>query len=394
MLLLVPLALSLSSCGSKASKAESKKGAAAPPVTVEKVTRTAVPLEIRSIGNVEAIAAIQVRPRVGGQILKVHFEEGADVKTGQLLFTIDPAPYQQALRESEAAIAAQQAALGQAEANYERDLATAANARSQANRYGELAAKGIVSRQENEQLSTAATASEKATAASKATIASARAGLQGAQARLSEARLQLSYTSITAPISGRTGSLAYRAGDLVTANANPPMITINQVTPIYVTFSIPEQDLANLRRYADRGRLTVNATPQGNIQPFQGTLDFLDNRVDTGTGTILLKAKFPNAERRLWPGQFVDVAIQLANPEEVVVPLAAVRNAQNGNYVFIVKPDLTAEQRTIVTSRTHGKLAVISKGLNPGDTVITEGHMRVRPNTKVQVSPGAAQASK
>jgi multidrug efflux system membrane fusion protein len=330
--------------------------------------------------------------------MKVHFEEGAEVKAGQVLFTIDPDDYQQAVREAEAIVAAQKAAVGLAEANYRRDTAQAANARSQAQRYTELATKGIVSRQDDEQMRTQAAAAESAVAASKAAIESARAAVQGAQAKLADARLQLTYVTVRAPISGRTGSLAYKTGALVTANMDPPMVVINQISPVNVTFSVAEQDLTQLRRYANRGKLTVTATPQDGTDTFEGTLDFLDNQVDPGTGTIMLKAKFANRERQLWPGQFVNAAVRLALPEETVVPVAAVRNAQEGQYVFVVRPDMTAEQRKIEASRSHEDVTVIAQGLKPGERVVVEGQLRLRPNSKVQITergqrnPAAAQA--
>lgn len=371
----------------KAGKGDGGGGPAqAVPVVVESARRMPVPLEIRAIGNVEASSAVEVKARASGPIVRLHFEEGADVRAGQTLFTIDARDYEQIVRESEAVVATQRAALGQAEANYQRDMAQAANARAQAERYGGLAAKGIVSRQENEQFQTTALAAEKAAQATKAAIESARAAVQGAEAKLADARLQLSYTVVRAPISGRTGSLAFRTGDLVTANAEPPLVVINQVAPAYVNFSVPEQTLTDLRRYSKSGRLHVQATPQHSDEAVaEGTLNFLDNQIDPGTGTILLKASFPNAGRTLWPGQFVNVSVRLAEPTEIVIPNGAVRTAQQGRYVFVVKPDMNTEQRVIESPRAHGELAVISKGLEPGERVIVEGQLRVRPGAKVQV---------
>lgn len=380
--------------GTKGGKGKGGPGGApAVPVVVAEARRQPVPLEIRAIGNVEAYSAIAVRPRVAAPLLKVHFSEGADVRAGQLLFTLDAREFQQAVREAEAAVAAQKAALGQAEANHQRDVAQAANARLQAERYASLAGKGIVSRQENEQFQTQAVAAERGAAASQATIESARAAVQGAEAKLADAKLQLSYTSIRAPIGGRTGALTYKAGDLVTANMDPPLITINQITPVYVTFSVPEQDLQSIRRYGGSGKLPVTATQQNSDTRFPGVLDFLDNRVDQNTGTIQVKGRFPNTSRQLWPGQFVNVAINLATPQETVVPSASVRNAQNGNYIFVVKPDMTTEQRAVEAARTYENLTVIAKGIAPGDKVVTEGQLRLRPNVKVEITSAAPPAS-
>lgn len=398
---LIPLiglsALITASCGDNAkADARSEKGrqggqAPAVPVVVADVTQQTVPLEVRAIGNIEAISTIDVKARASGPIVRLHFAEGADVKAGQPLFTIDPREYEQAVREAEANVAAQTAALGQAEANYQRDMANAANARTQAERFASLAAKGIVSRQENETYSTQAVAAEKAALASKATIDSARAAVQGSEAKLADARLQLSYTVVRAPISGRTGSLAFRTGDLVTANADPPLVVINQVAPVQATFSIPEQTLNELRRYSRAGKLTVQAQPQGaGIEPSEGMLNFLDNQVDPATGTIILKARFANQNRAFWPGQFVNIAVRLAAPVETVVPTAAVRTAQNGKYVFLVKPDMTVEQRAVETPRSHQEMTVVASGVRPGDRVIVEGQLRVRPGGKVRIQQPAS----
>lgn len=372
-------------CGGKDTKDTGRKNAGGPPVVVAAVRQQAVPVEVRSIGNVEAYSEVLIKSQVTGQIARVAFQEGQDVQKGQLLFEIDPRQFEQAVRQAEATLADRRASLAQAEANYDRDVANAKNARSQAGRYATLAARGIIAREQNEQYQTQAIAAEKAAAATKATIESARAAIQGAEAAVADARLQLSYTRIRAPISGKTGNLTRKAGNLVTANADPPLVTINQITPAYVTFTVPEQTLNELRRYASGGRLRVEATPQQSTVATQGVLDFLDNRVDESTGTILLKARFANQDRRLWPGQFAGVVVRLATPLATVVPATAVKSAQQGNYVFVVNQDATAEQRTVESSRTWGNLAVIDSGVRPGERVIVEGQLRVRPGAKVRV---------
>jgi multidrug efflux system membrane fusion protein len=362
-------------------------------VVVAEARRESVPLELNAIGNVEAYSAVEVKAQVAGQLASVNFEEGQEVRKGQVLFRIDPRPFEQAVREAEAQLATTEAALGQAQATYERDVATAKNARSQARRYSDLAAKGIISREQNEQMQTQAIAAERAAAASKASIESSRANIQGAQARLSDTRLTLSYATITAPISGKTGNLQFKAGNLVTANAATPLVVINQLTPIYATFTIPEASLDELRRYSENGKLQVQATPaQTQGAPATGVLDFLDNVIDPQSGTIRLKARFANTDRRLWPGQFVNVSVRLSSPMQTVVPAAAVRTSQNGSYVFVVKPDQTADQRTVESPRTWQNLAVVSKGVNPGERVIVEGQLRVKPGTKVQIVSRGAQS--
>jgi len=375
----------------------SRKGPAEIPVAAARAEQKPIPLELRAIGNVEAFSAVEVKSQVAGPIARVAFEEGQDVRKGQVLFEIDPRPFQQAVHETEAEVANRKAALAQAEANYERDQAQARNARSQADRYAALAAKGIIAREQNEQYQTQALAAEKAVAASKASIESAKAAIQGAEAKLGDARLQLSYATIRAPISGRAGNLARKAGNLVGANNDIPLVVINQISPVYATFTAPEQSLQELRRYSTNGKLPVEAIPQGGeaTDAAGGYLDFVDNRVDPGTGTILLKARFANENGRLWPGQFVNVIVRLAQPTEVVVPSTAVKTAQQGNYVFVIKPDSTAEQRTVQAARAYEDLTVIEGGLRPGEQVIVEGQLRVKNGAKVKVrdSSPARQAN-
>jgi membrane fusion protein, multidrug efflux system len=382
------IALALTGCGSDASTGSADgKNAPPPPVTVAEARLQPVPLEVRAIGNVEAYSAVEVKAQVSGQIARVAFQEGQEVKKGQVLFEIDPRPFEQAVRQAEAEVANRKAALSQAEANYQRDVASAKNARSQADRYASLTARGIIPREQNEQLQSQAIAAEQGAEATRAAIESARAAIQGAEASLADTRLQLSYATIRAPISGRTGNLTRKAGNLVSANADPPLVIINQITPAYVTFAIPEQSLDELRRYSSAGKLRVEASPQQSegAASVEGVLDFLDNRVDEATGTILLKARFPNEDRRLWPGQFATVSVRLSTPNAVVVPSAAVKAAQQGSYVFVVNPDGTAEQRTVQPSRTWQDLTVIAGGVQAGEQVIVEGQLRVRSGAKVQV---------
>jgi multidrug efflux system membrane fusion protein len=356
---------------------------------VGEVKQQQVPLAIRAIGNVEAFSVVEVRSQVSGPIAKVLFQEGQEVRQGQVLFEIDPRPFQQAINEMEAEVAARKAALAQAEAALERDQANAKNALSQAERYNQLATAGIIAKEQNEQFQTTALAAEKGVSAARATIESAKAAIKGAEAKLGDARLQMTYATIRAPISGRAGAITRKAG-LITAN-NETLVTINQITPVYTTFSVPEQSLPDLRRYAAGGKLKVQAIPQNGSpdQATTGVLDFLDNRVDATTGTIMLKARFPNQDRKLWPGQFVNINVELAMTKEIVAPTAAVKTAQQGNYVFVVKPDMTAEQRTVQTARSYEDITVIQSGLNPGERVIVEGQVRVKNGSKVRISGGA-----
>lgn len=388
-MLVTALVVCLAGCGEDASSgsADRAKGPPAAPVVIAEARLQPIPLEVRAIGNVEAFSVVEVKSQVSGQIARVAFQEGQDVGKGQVLFEIDPRTFQTAVRLAEAEIANRKAALAQAEANYQRDVASAKNARSQADRYASLTARGIIAREQNEQFQTQAVAAERAAEASKAAIESARAAIQGAEATLGEARLQLSYATIRAPISGRTGNLTRKAGNLVSANADPPLVVINQITPAYVTFSVPEQALNQLRRYSASGKLAVQASPQQseNAAPVEGVLDFLDNRVDEATGTILMKARFSNQDRRLWPGQFATVSVRLSTPDAIVIPTAAVNTAQQGNYIFVVNPDGTAEQRTVQPARAWQDLTVIESGVTPGEKVIVEGQLRVRSGAKVEI---------
>lgn len=387
-------ALLLAGCNKGESRSlASRKGPAATPVVVAQVKQQTVPLELRAIGNVEAFSVVEVKSQVAGPISKVLFEEGQEVRQGQVLFQLDSRPFEQAVRQAEAEVAARKAALALAEANYERDQAQAKTAKTQAGRYAELAQQGIVAREQNEQSQTLALAAAKAVIAAQANIASARAAIQGAESQLEDAKLQLSYTTIRAPISGRAGGLSSKAGNLVGANSETPLVTINQITPVYAAFSIPEQSLPELRRFSSAGKLTVQAQPQGGLPEdvATGVLDFVDNRVDSASGTILLKAKFANQDRRLWPGQFVNVTVRLTTPMETVVPTAAVKTAQRGNYVFVVKSDSTAEQRTVQAARAFQDLTVIESGLELGEQVIVEGQLRVKPGAKVRVTGSARE---
>ena len=386
--------LVLAGCGSdEKTQAASRKGPAVTAVVVAQVDQKPVPLEVRAIGNVEAFSTVEVKSQISGPIARMLFEEGQEVRQGQVLFEIDPRPLQQTVLEMEAELANRRAALAQAEANHERDQAQAKNATSQASRYAELTTKGIIARDQNEQFQTMALAAEKAVSAARAAIESARAAIQGAEAKLADARLQLSYATIRAPISGRAGNVTRKPGNIVTANSDP-LVVINQLTPVLAAFTVPEQSLPELRRYAAAGKLRVRAAPQGGTaeDAVEGILDFLDNKVDTASGTILLKARFANQDRRLWPGQFVNVSVRLANPMETVVPSSAVRTAQQGSYVFVVKPDSTAEQRIIQTARIFEDFTVVQDGLKAGEQVIVEGQLRVKSGGKVRIQQPRSEA--
>jgi multidrug efflux system membrane fusion protein len=354
--------LALSGC----SKNERAAASAPPtvPVSVATVEEKDMPVAIRAIGNVEAMESVVVKSQIAGEIVAVHFREGQDVRQGSLLFEIDP-------RQARAELA-------RAEGTLARDIAQAKNARAQAQRYERLAKEGVVSSQELEQFTSEATALEAAAEADRATV--------------ENARLQLAYTKIRSPISGRTGRLMVDRGNIVKEN-DIDLVTINQITPINVQFAIPEQQLPEVKQRMNRG-LRVEAFLPGEPQspPVRGELDFIDNAVDPATGTIRLKGKFPNGDRRLWPGQFVDVVLTLSTTSDaIVVPSQAVQTGQQGQYVFIVNQDMTAEIRNVTVRRTVGNESVIESGLKPGERVVTDGQLKLTKGAKVEIKQGSSQ---
>jgi multidrug efflux system membrane fusion protein len=349
------LAVLLSAC----SKEKSGKPNSAPlPVTVSTAIQKTVPVQLRAIGNVQAYSTVTIKSKVGGELVHVHFTEGQDVKKGDLLFTIDPRPYE--------------AALKQAEANLGRDLALAKNAQEDARRYEFLIQKGVVAQQQFEKFRTDSDALE-------ATVLADRAAVENA-------KIQLGYCSIYSPIDGRTGSLIIQQGNIIKAE-DINLVVINQIIPIYVAFSIPEQFLPEIKKYMASGKLQVEATvPMNEERPGKGVITFIDNTVDSNTGTIRLKGTFTNHERKLWPGQFVNVVLTLTTePNAIVVPSQAVQTGQEGQYVFVVKQDLTVESRPVVVGRTVDGETVVQKGLNANEKVITDGQLRLYPGAQVEI---------
>jgi multidrug efflux system membrane fusion protein len=302
---------------------------------------------------------VEVRARVGGQLTGVHFQEGQEVRKGAPLFTIDPEPYRVALR--------------QAEARLIRNQALARATREKEQRYLSLTSEGLTSRQEYDLIKADAEALEASVAADRAAV--------------EEARLQLDWTRIAAPLTGRTGSLMAHAGDLITANGSQPLLVIHQLEPIDVSFTLPEKELARVRAALASGKLAVAALLPGEEQhPATGELTFIDNAVDTRTGTIRLKGSFANADRRLWPGQFVTALITLASFDNAtVVPAAAVQTGQNGTFVFVARSDGSAELRPVVPGVTFAEVTVISDGVKSGETVVIDGHLRLYPDAKLDI---------
>jgi multidrug efflux system membrane fusion protein len=340
------------------------RAGAAVPVGAATVVQKSMPVEIRVIGAAEPQATVSVRAQVTGQMLTAHFNEGDEVTKGQVLFSLDRRPLE--------------AALQQAEANLARDMANAANADVQAKRYEDLAKRGIAT---GEQVGTARTSA----AALNATVEADRAAVENA-------KVQLQYATITAPIPGRTGALMVHEGNLVRANDTTPLVVINQVTPMAVTFAVPEARLPELKRFMAAGALHVTALPPGDDgPPAVGRITFIDNAVAEDTGTIRVKGTFPNTDRRLWPGQFVNVVVTLTtDPKAIVVPSVAVQNGQQGLYVFVVKDDQTVEMRPVTVNRTNGAETVMASGVQPGETIVTDGHLRLVPGSLVSAKGAGA----
>jgi len=328
------------------------------PVVAETADQKNVPLQVKAIGNVEAYNTVTIKSQVNGEISEVHFREGQDVKQGKLLFRIDPRPFESTLRQAESTLA--------------RDRAQAKNAQEESKRYAALAGKGFVSVQEYDRARTNADALD--------------AVVKADEAAAENARLQLEYTSIKAPIDGQTGAITIQKGNVVKAN-DLSLVTINQIAPIYVTFAVPEQDLANIKRFQASGDLHVEASmPQANKKPVKGSLTFIDNKVNTSTGTITLKATFANQDRALWPGQFVDVVLTLTTEKNrVVVPSPAVQTGQQGQYVYVIKDDMTADLRVITAGRSYGEWTIVDKGIAAGEKVVTDGQLRITPGVKVEI---------
>jgi multidrug efflux system membrane fusion protein len=363
------------------------------PVSVRAVSATSssVPLDLSAIGNVEALSTVDVKSRVAGQVKSVHFQEGQDVRAGDILFEIDQTPFLDAIHEAEANLARDIALTAQAKANVVKDQAVLKNAQAQADRAQALEKEGIFSKEQTQTVVATSESNQATLAADRAAVTSSEAAVRADEARLGDAQLQLSYTTIRAPISGRTGAIQIRPGNLVKEN-DATLVTLLQTQPIYVSFSVPQQQLPEIRRYNAGHPLEVIALPGGEAQE-KGKLNFIDNAVDLNTGTIKLKAVFANPKHRLWPGQFVNVKAQLAiEQNQVVVPTQTVETGPNGKYVWVMASDSSVSMRPVNVLRGWGDKSVIGSGLKAGEMVITEGQMRLAPGAKVHVLKPQTQA--
>ncbi|HKP13755.1 MAG TPA: efflux RND transporter periplasmic adaptor subunit [Blastocatellia bacterium] len=379
--------------GKKQQAAGQPQQPPAVPVTVASVALENVPVQVNAIGRTEAYSTVAITSQAEGQITRVNFTEGQFVKKGDLLFNIDPRPVQANLA---GAVANQARAVNeqrQAQATLAKDRAQAQTAAVQAQRYEYLYKQGVVSKEQYEQVRTNAEALAAVAKADEAAVASARDAVKASQAAVQSSQVQASFTEIRAPIDGRTGSLMIHQGNVVSPNAQNPLVVINQVTPIYVTFSVPETQLPDIKRYLAAGPVQVSGViPNDAGPPELGTLSFVDNAVDPATGTVKLKATFENAQQRLWPGQFVNVSVTLTTqPNAIVVPSTAVQTGQQGRYAFVVKDDQTVELRNVQVQRTAGDKTIIASGLAAGETVVTDGQLRLRPGSRIRVSESAGQ---
>ncbi|MGH9397815.1 MAG: efflux RND transporter periplasmic adaptor subunit [Terriglobia bacterium] len=362
MLALVSIAF-LPGCSSKSAAGDAIKPVARPPVPVMvgTVTQENVPVEINVIGAGQAYSTVSIKSLVQGQVQRVYFRQGQYVKKGQLLYSIDPAPFE--------------AALAQAQATLAKDKAQLQFAQAQNQRYTDLYKQGIVSKDQYDQY--------------HSTAAQIEAAMRADQAAVDNAKIQLGYCTIRSPLDGLTGALQVDQGNLVKVN-DVAMVIINQIEPIYVNFSAPQQYLQEIKEEQAKGRLRVEAViPHEPGQPEWGTLTFINNTVDATTGTILLKGTFSNPRRRLWPGEFVNVTLNLSQqPNAVVAPSTAVQTGQKGQYVYVVSSNHTVAYQPVTVGSVYKANTVIEKGLQPGETVVTDGQMLLYPGAKVLVKTG------
>jgi multidrug efflux system membrane fusion protein len=361
LLAIIVLSLGVAACG---ERSQSAHGTAPPvPVTVAQVVQKTMALSFKAIGNVEPIETIAVKARIGGELLEIGFDEGDTVHRGDVLFVIDPRPYKAALEQARAAL--------------ERDQALLAKAQSDVTRYADLVKQDYVTKEQYDQI--------------KADAASLEAAVAGDRAALETARLNLDYCTISAPVTGRTGNLNVDMGNLIKANDDKPMVTINQMQPIYVSFSVPAQLLPSVLAHRGQGIQVRAVIPDETGEPAMGTLTFVDNAVDTTTSTILLKATFANKDERLWPGQFVDLTVILGEEaDRVVCPAPAIQTGQEGQHVFVVNSDKTVELRPVQVARMDERDAVITSGLEAGETVVTDGQLRLVQGSTVEIKNSAA----
>ena len=393
------------------------------PVNASTAGIQVVPIEVHSIGNVLAFSTVNVTPQVSGQLTKVYFTQGQMVKKGDKLFEIDPRQYKAALDQAEGNVAKDKAmiqsaqanalkdnaTIGQYQANLEKDKASLAYADLEKKRYASLVSQGVVSHEQSDQYNTNAATADATIQADQKTIENAKAVVQSDKAAIEtakgtleadqgvadNARLQLSWTTIRSPMDGRTSSLNVYQGNIVNANGTQPLVSIVQIDPIYVTVTVPEQYLNDLRRAQHDGTLKMQAQIEGRKADFvDGTISFMENTVNTATGTILMRASFANSDGRLYPGQYVDVIVSMPpKGPSVTVPTRAIQNTQQGTSVYVIKPDMTVALTTVKVGQASGDLSAIQDGVKEGDIVVTDGQLQLGPGAKVRIQkdPGGGK---
>jgi multidrug efflux system membrane fusion protein len=363
-------------------------GMAFPPVPVrmDQAVEQSVPIQIRAVGTVEPSSTVEIKAQVTGLLTRVGFTEGSNVNKGDLLFEIDSRPFREALRQAEAALAKDQAQLRVAEASLARSQAQLKNARAEAARFEQLAREGLSTRQQDEQIRTAAEVAEHAMRGDEASIESYRAAIESDRAAVEQAKLSLAYCEIHAPISGRVGNLLLHPGNLVKENGDNPLVVLNQVKPIFVSFGVPERYLSSISREHSLHRLAVQASPDKDSEHATGILNVIDNTVDPNTGTIRLKAAFDNKDGGLWPGQFANIVLTLNTQMATVIPSEAIQAGQQGPFVYVVKSDQTVEPRPVTAGQTISGKVIIEKGVAAGETIVTDGQSRLFPGAKIVTS--------
>ena len=360
----------LAACGADSTATAARAPAATVPVVVAEVVRKNMPISVEGIGTVEAITSVAVKSRIDGQIVKLGFHDGADVTRGQMLFELDARPVMAQMKQAEAKLAS--------------DNAHYANARDKDTRYKDLLQKNFISTDAYNQI--------------KANLGSARADMEADMAALEIARLQVEYATLRSPINGRAGRILVQQGNMVRANDTVALATINQITPIFVSFAVPERYLAQIHAVMKAGKSAVdivaNANDGSEIRT-RGELSFVDNSVDVATGTIRLRASVANQDAALWPGQFVHTLMSLGQQQDVVVvPADAVQSGPRGNYVFVVDAANKATLREVEVERSAGRETVISKGLRGGEKAVIDGQSRLAPGSVVEVRPADKQVGK
>jgi membrane fusion protein, multidrug efflux system len=357
------------------------------PVTVATAVAQDVPVYLDQIGKCVAREVVEIRPQVSGRIMNIHFADGADLKKDDLLFTVDPRPFQASLHQAEANLAKDMALKRQAEAALARDKAQAKLGEAQARRYAQLNRQGVVSNEQSDQMQTNAEALNATVAADEATVRNAEEAIKADEASIENAKLQLSYCFIRSPIDGRAGQRLVDVGNLAAPAAGTPLLVIQRLDPIYADFTISQNDLSAVQRNMSQGALKAEVRLPGEAdKPVVGNLTFVDNEVKGTTGTVNLRATITNGDRRFWPGRFVNVRLVLsALRGAILLPATAPQMSAKGQFVYVVKGDSTAEMRPVTVGQRQGDMVVIEKGITPGEKVVVNGQLGVTPGGKVLV---------